>query len=152
MHWYPKGYCAFSVLKMLVTPVFCCYIHSVNLQHPNISLHLLHIILFTFFRCCQEEFVQLLRVSLVSNHFLYSHGLNAWFGGRKRSVKKCEENSMLVPLRGSRVNKLLWHITRTQGYIAVREENYKTITSLWFKSRHSFFETNLLLHYTYLWL
>lgn len=34
---------------------------------------------------------------------------------------------MLVTLRGSRVNKFLCHITHTKGYIAVREENYKTL-------------------------
>ena len=31
--------------------------------------------------CCQGEFVYESRVSLVGDHFLYSHDINVWFSG-----------------------------------------------------------------------
>ena len=34
-----------------------------------------------FIRCGQGEFLQQSRVSLVSDHLLYSHGLDVWFRG-----------------------------------------------------------------------
>ena len=62
-------------------------------------------ILFTihFQRCWQGEFIEQSRVSLVGDHFLYSHDLNAWFRGD--IVRR--NNKLLVTLRGLIVKKHL---------------------------------------------
>ena len=59
----------------------------VNPLHPNISMHILHTVLYTFQRGWQGEIVQQSRAALVGDHLLYSHNfhflyscdLNVWF-------------------------------------------------------------------------
>ena len=49
---------------------------SINPLYPNISMHILLTVLYTFPWLQQGEFVKPLRALLVSDHFLYSHDLN----------------------------------------------------------------------------
>ena len=60
-------------------------IDNVNPLHPNISMHILHTVLYTFpCRNVVTYRVNLFNnqeVFLVGDHFLYSHDLNTWFRG-----------------------------------------------------------------------
>ena len=45
----------------------------VNPLHPNISLHILHTVLYTFLKVLTRRFCSTTKNSLVCDHFLYSH-------------------------------------------------------------------------------
>ena len=51
-----------------------------NPLHPNISMHILHTVLYTFPKVLTRR-IYLTNKSLVGDHFLYSHDLNVWFRG-----------------------------------------------------------------------
>ena len=46
---------------------------NVNTLHPNISMHILLTVLYTFLNVLKGEFVSQSRASLVGDHFLYFH-------------------------------------------------------------------------------
>ena len=47
-----------------------------NSLHPNISIHILHTVFYTFPKVLKGEFVYRSKASFVGDHFLYSHDLN----------------------------------------------------------------------------
>ena len=53
----------------------------INPFHTDISMHILHTVLFTFPKLLQVEFVWQSRVSLIGVHFLCISDLNMWFRG-----------------------------------------------------------------------
>ena len=48
---------------------------------PNISMHILHTVLWTFPNVLIRRICSQSRASLVDDHFLYSHDLNLWLQG-----------------------------------------------------------------------
>ena len=47
-----------------------------NPLHPNISMHILHTVLYTFLKGLKRRICLTVKSSLVVDHFLYSHDLN----------------------------------------------------------------------------
>ena len=55
-------------------------VSSLTLLHPNISIHILHTVLRTFTKVLIRRICQS-RVSLVGDHFFYSHDIDVSFSG-----------------------------------------------------------------------
>ena len=52
---------------------------GINPLHPNIRMHILHTVLYTFLEVLKRRICWTVRSSLVVDHFLDSHDLNVWF-------------------------------------------------------------------------
>ena len=52
---------------------------GVNPLHPNIRMHILHTVFYTFLKVLMRRICWTVRSSLVVDHFLDSHDLNVWF-------------------------------------------------------------------------
>ena len=61
-------------------PNTCNYVfkhnYEINPLHPNISMHILHIVLYTFPKVLMRRIFLYARASLVGDHCLYSHDHN----------------------------------------------------------------------------
>ena len=53
----------------------------VNPLHPNISMHILHTVLFTSPKELTRRICLTIKSFFFGDHFLYSHNLNVWFRG-----------------------------------------------------------------------
>ena len=51
------------------------YMARINPLHPNISIHILHSLLYTFTIVLTRRICLTIKASLSGDHFLYSHGL-----------------------------------------------------------------------------
>ena len=71
-----------------------------NPLHPNISMHILHTVLYIFPKLLTRRICLAKLASLVGGHFVYSCDLNVWF--RADIVGR---NKTLVTLRGKKVNE-----------------------------------------------
>ena len=51
----------------------------IHALHPNISIHILHTLLYLFLLVLTRRIYLKIKASYVGDHFLYSHDLNEWF-------------------------------------------------------------------------
>ena len=51
----------------------------INLSYPNISMHILHTVLYTFPKVLTRRICLPIKASPIGDHFLNSHDLNVWF-------------------------------------------------------------------------
>ena len=54
----------------------CKYSSMIHPLHPNISMHILHTVLYTFLKGLKRRICLTVKSSLVVDHFSYSHALN----------------------------------------------------------------------------
>ena len=66
-----------------------------NPLHPNISMHILHSVLYTFPKIQIRRTYLTIKIFLVGDHFLYSCDLYMWLRGNTVG-----RNSMLITLKG----------------------------------------------------
>ena len=76
--------------------IFC----SLYPLHPNISMHILHTVLYTFHKVLTRRIIQSSRTCFVGDHFLHSCDLDFWVRG-----DTVERNQMLITPRGQRVKR-----------------------------------------------
>ena len=67
-------------IRFKQTTLFLYLLNNLPL-HPNISMHILHTVLYTFFNVLIRRICLTIKSFLVDNHFLYSHDLNVRFRG-----------------------------------------------------------------------
>ena len=59
----------------------CSHCFPVNPLQPNISMHILHTVLFTSLKVLTRRICLTIKSFFFGDHSLYSHNLNVWFRG-----------------------------------------------------------------------
>ena len=77
----------------------CSHYFPVNPLQPNISMHILHTVLYTSPKVLTRRICLRIKSFFFGDHSLYSHDLNVWF--RADIVRR---NRILVTLRGSKIH------------------------------------------------
>ena len=77
----------------------CSHCFPVNPLQPNISMHILHTVLYTSPKVLTRRICLRIKSFFFSDHSLYSHDLNVWFRG-----DIVRRNRILVTLGGSKIH------------------------------------------------
>ena len=77
----------------------CSHCFPVNPLQPNISMHILHTVLYTSPKVLTRRICLRIKSFFFGDHSLYSHNLNVWFRG-----DIVRRNRILVTLRGSKIH------------------------------------------------
>ena len=118
----------------------------INPLHPNISMHILHTVLYTFLKVLTRRICLTIKASQVGDHFLYSHGLNVCFRGDSDRRKQFTNHSQGLLEAFGAISPISVANLRINIILMMDEKRTHTVLN---KPSTPQTDWNLIFHYTF---